>query len=440
MKHQVILYPELEDKISENYNQINTSSVSLRFVVEYLSTIRPNGKEIMNEFDLEYAISIVSSIIRWAKIDDAFKYGLLEKAVLLMSYRIGFDHTNLYKFNKIVSDVASFDTSHKLDFISDKKESWPFKKDLDLAYIYEHGFTTDDILHTITAFLIVGDKQNNEIKKATYKEIIDFIKSEPSICLSEEMFQKIADYISISRRDKFYDTSIKPRELHPWKYNRTHSLLRKPVIKCDGYYIWGNRLVEHLYYHLMETIFSGKEPSNLKGKNSINTLNGKILEFAGNEFNNICYEYLTKTIPNLFFDKCVKSLNNKKIESTKKEDLGDIDILGIDKSKKKIYLIETKKFFYSRDPSELDIEKKEMFVDTEKRKSFLTKEKNRLNWIKDHIDDVIKHYELEKGHWEARYTFLTDKPLISAEFSDKKINATSLKLIDLNFLRGLNDE
>ena len=190
----------------------------------------------------------------------------------------------------------------------------------------------------------------------------------------------------------------------------------------------------------METIFSGKEPSNLKGKNSINTLNGKILEFAGNEFNNICYEYLTKTIPNLFFDKCVKSLNNKKIESTKKEDLGDIDILGIDKSKKKIYLIETKKFFYSRDPSELDIEKKEMFVDTEKRKSFLTKEKNRLNWIKDHIDDVIKHYELEKGHWEARYTFLTDKPLISAEFSDKKINATSLKLIDLNFLRGLNDE
>ena len=145
-------------------------------------------------------------------------------------------------------------------------------------------------------------------------------------------------------------------------------------------------------------------------------------------------------MPNIYFDKCVKSINNLKISNDRNETLGDIDLLGIDKEKKKIYLIETKNFFYSRDPSELDIEIQEMFIDTSKRKSFLTKELNRVAWVKNHISDLMKHYKLEQGDWKVRYTFLTNKPLISKEFSNKKINSTSLKLISLKYLRSLKDE
>lgn len=257
--------------------------------------------------------------------------------------------------------------------------------------------------------------------------------------VSKELFLKVIDYISIKRRDKFYDNSIKPRELHPWKYNRSHSLMRKPIIQCPDGYIWGNRMVEHLYFHLINTIFSGKEPSNCVGKNSINTLNGKILQHSGETFNDKCYEYLKATMPNINFKKCVKSINNKKIENDKKENLGDIDILGIDRIKRRIYLIETKDFFYSRDPSELDVEIKKMFIDTEKKRSFLTKEKNRVKWFKDHLKDVIKHYNLKEEDWQIRYTFLTNKPLISTEFSNISINSTSLKFISIKYLRNLKD-
>lgn len=439
MKHQMILYPNHESDIKENYNRINTSSVSLRFVIEYLSTVQPKGTELMNEFDMIKAISLSSSIIKWARIDDAFKYGLLEKAELLKSYRIGFDHTNLNKFNEIVSDVVSFDVSHKIDFKSTNKGSWPFKKELDEAYIFEHGFTTDDILRVISAFLAVGNSQENEIKHSSKKEMLSFIKTNANFKMTEELFLKIINYISIQKRSVFYDKSIKPRELHPWKYNRKESLMRKPIIIDNENYIWGNRMVEHLYYHLMQTIFNGKEPSSMTGKKSINALNGRILEFSGNEFNDDCYEYLSKKMPNITFYKCVKSINSLKISNENNETLGDIDIFGVDKEKKKIYLIETKNFFYSRDPSELDIEIQEIFIDNPKRKSFLTKELNRVSWVKNHINDVIKHYKLSDGNWKVRYTFLTDKPLISKEFSNKKINATSLKLISLKYLRNLKD-
>ncbi len=440
MKHQVALYPERQNDIIENFNRINTASVSLRFVIEYLSTIQSDGKETMNEFDMIKSISLSSSIIKWAHIDDAFKYGLLENAELLKSYRIGFDHYNLNKFNEIVSDVVFFDVSHKLNFKILSNEKWPFKKELDEAYRYEHGFTTNDIRQVISVFLVIGDKQKSEIKNATKNEVISLIKNNIEFDISEELFYRVVDYISFKKRKVFYDKNIKPRDLHPWKYNRRESLLRKPIISYGENYIWGNRMVEHLYYHLMQTIFNGKEPSDKSGKMSINTLNGKILEYSGNEFNNECFDYLIQQMPNLYFDKCVKSVNNLKIANTKDETLGDIDILGIDTEKKKIYLIETKNFFYSRDPSELDIEIQEMFVDNSKRKSFLTKELNRVLWIKNHISDVVKQYRLEDGDWKVSYTFLTNKPLISKEFSNKKINATSLKFISLKYLRSLKNE
>lgn len=440
MKHEMALYPEQEEGIKENYNRTNSSSVVLRFVVEYIGTVRPNGNKPMNEFDIEYSMSIVTAIIKWARICDAIEYGFIEQIYLLKSFRIGFDHKVLNRFNDIVSDVVFYETSHKLNFKSNKKEEWPFKNDLDKAYINEHGFTIDDIAHVISLFLIIGDKQKNEIKQATINEFVILIESEKKSAISKDLFLKVVDYISIGKRDKFYDNIIKPRELHPWKYNRIYSLLRKPIIRCDDCYIWGNRMVENLHYHLVQTILRGKEPSSKDGKLSINALNGKILEFYGDKFNDYAYEYLKEKIPEVIFYKCVKSINSKKIENKQKQFLGDIDILGIDKNKKRIYLIETKNFSYSRDLSELDIEIKEMFINTQKKNCFLTKEINRVTWAQEHVSDIIKEYCLDAGDWKIRYTFLTNKPLISIEFTKKKVNATFLKHINLEYLRNLKDK
>ena len=141
--------------------------------------------------------------------------------------------------------------------------------------------------------------------------------------------------------------------------------------------------------------------------------------------------------PDLAFDKCVKSINNKSIRNEACETLGDIDILAIDKAKKRIYLIETKRFYYSRNPSELDDEIKDMFVGTKKRKPFLTKELLRKEWIEKHITDVVEHYGLNGNGWNVRYTFLTYKPLISTEFVSYSINHIDLKNITLSYLRKL---
>lgn len=42
---------------------------------------------------------------------------------------------------------------------------------------------------------------------------------------------------------------------------------------------------------------------------------------------------------------------------------------------------------------------------------FLTKHKARVDWVKSHIDDVIKHYRLESGNLQVTYMFITNEQL-----------------------------
>ena len=438
MENRIALFPEHKNDIDDDFNNVNSASVSLRFVIEYLSTVRPNGKKRMCDFDIQHAINLSSSIIRWAKISDSVVYGLVNNVRLLKSYRFGFDKSLINKFNSLVSQAASFDTSHKIVFETGVENEWPLKEEFNQAYVFEHGFTTDQLMLAIILLDIFGADQKEEIKRASKEELLQALSSN-KVDLDEQTFLLILDYLSLNKRKAFYDGTIKPRNLHPWKYNRTHSLLRKPIIKDGEFYMWGPRTLCHSYFFLMQTIHDGKEPSERTGKKSINTINGKILSYSGNAFNDYCFEYLSSSMPSLSFSKNVTSINSKKMENKKGETLGDIDILGIDKEKNRIYLIETKDFFYSRDPSELDIEKKEMFVGNKKHKSFLEKELNRVKWVKAHLDDVVAQYGLKPHNLVVRYTFLTNKPLLSKAFVNEKINTIHLKAIDLKYLRKLGE-
>jgi hypothetical protein len=80
-----------------------------------------------------------------------------------------------------------------------------------------------------------------------------------------------------------------------------------------------------------------------------------------------------------------------------------------------------------------------MFYDKGKINHLFLK-KIRCEWIQNHIEDVISYYKLKKHNWEVRYTFLSNKPLLSCEFSEIKINHAYLKNILLKYLRNLKNK
>ena len=249
----------------------------------------------------------------------------------------------------------------------------------------------------------------------------------------------VIDHLSLKRRDLFFDSSfLNFRELYPWRFNRTESITRKPLIQYGDTLMWGDRTLYQSIVFITEHIYEGTEPTKNHSKGKLKTLNGKILELKGERFNDLAFDYLSNNINNVKFYKCIKSFNNKRMKDSSGNFLGDIDILGIDQQKQRIYLIEAKNYQYSKNMAEFGFEQNE-FLGTNKKKGFVEKELNRVKWAKEHLDDVKKEYHLNGSNWKVLYTFLSDKPLLCSVFGKAYFNNISIAKIDKKYLNSLNE-
>lgn len=87
--------------------------------------------------------------------------------------------------------------------------------------------------------------------------------------------------------------------------------------------------------------------------------------------------------------------------------------------KKKIIVCEAKAFAFSKTPYEMHQEYLNVFCDKKDKLCYLSKHKRRVEWIKNHIDDVIEFYKLEKGKWKIDDIFITNEIIVSNEFYHK---------------------
>lgn len=58
--------------------------------------------------------------------------------------------------------------------------------------------------------------------------------------------QKILDYICLDKRASFLipPEGFRKEDTYPWRFNRELSFTRRPLIKRDNEYIWGNRNIK----------------------------------------------------------------------------------------------------------------------------------------------------------------------------------------------------
>lgn len=439
LKVKHALYSNHVEDINKIYYDLNSASPGIRFLLQYLATLQHEGEKTMDEVDLEMLITLIHKIIHLANIDDGIVFNLLPNEMsFLESRRLSIDLKKLETFNALIAgEMISVLTKDGVKLNDNQK--WPFNKELNEAYLEEYGFTFDQMTQTIAFLISFGEGQEDEIKIATIKDVLKSFKEfhNSKISIDEPIIIKIINHLSILKRKTFFDCSIaKPREFYPWRYNRTESITRKPIIKYGDKIIWGNRTLYQCYVFTLGHVYEGNEPTKNPSNSKIKALNGKVLELKGERFNDLAFDYLRKNITDINFYKCVKSFNNKRMNNEKGEFLGDIDILGIDEKKHRIYLIEVKNYQYSKNMAELGFELNE-FLGTHKNKGFVRKEMNRVIWVKNHLDDVIKEYKLDDGKWKVFYTFLSNKPLLCSILGGASFNNVSIDQVSKKYLNGL---
>lgn len=147
---------------------------------------------------------------------------------------------------------------------------------------------------------------------------------------------------------------------------------------------------------------------------------GKISAKRGNDFNTAVYTKLA-SYEGFIVKERVAKINGKKISDFNGNALGDIDILCIIPKRHKIIVGEVKDFSFAKNPYEMQMEYKKIFID-DKKPCYITKHKRRVSWIKDHIDDVLLQFNLKKGKWSVEMALFVSVEIVSNQFFHKNEN------------------
>jgi hypothetical protein len=424
-------------KINDDTSKFNKLSVSLRFLIEYVSACPPsNGKEYFSMEVMDYLLALSSLLIEWANNSDLINYQLADLQIsMLPSGRLGIAHKNNY-FSASSTYFRQYSSQVLSNAIDNYESNWRTNGDekadtvdLDIVHAFEEEFGVGFYPFTefITTVVGIGRDLPDEVKSMPYAEFVEAIQK---TVLSKKEVEDIFSLLSLRERDNFLKApkAFRKEDMLPWKFNRELSYLRRPFILQNDMVNWSNR---HLFYcgqHLIDLCVGGR----LKAKSEkMKNLISKYQNIRGEKFNNIV-EGLFSSYEFLITRGQVKKFGGKRIEGDK-GDLGDIDVLVINPRTKSIYLLECKDLSIARNPYEIHHELNNLFVGTAKKPSIVQKHSKRTMWIKENIDSVLTHFGLPtKGKWIVKPLIVIDEEMISPYLYKEK---EGMKVISINTLK-----
>lgn len=414
--YDIACYPERSKKIDAEYNEINKSSIATKFLLEYIAAIPPSGQLPLGEGDYEYMLTICSLIIEWAHNSDMFLYRMIDNDLeILHSGRIGLKKDRIEELansNYIASRKRLNAISNpSIDLFS--PPNIDSSEELDSAFEDEFSYTYTELNLCILKLIDIGDTIEGEVKRMDRNSVYELIAED--IALPKEKVCKIIDNMSLNKRDNYLipPMGFSKHDVLPWKFNRKLSFIRRPITIVNNDLIWGNRQLYHSLRYLDDLILSSRLPVRERGK--LKSYLGKLIDARGNSFNDVVANKL-KAFESLIVDSKVKKINGKRISDHIGNTLGDIDVLVVVPSKKKIIVVEVKDFSFAKTPYELHHQYIDVFCDNGEKPCYISRHKKRVTWIKEHIDDVIAKYHLKQGKWKVFDALVVDECIISNEF------------------------
>ena len=375
---------------------------------------------------------------QWAYKNDLFHYNIFNTPVeILKSDRIGMKQDEFYtiyqygdKYRREQLYYNSSSDFHKKYTINQEN----YSDALDIAFQAEYGYSFTQFCRLIMGMIEYGkEREEQEVYIAPKEKLIEYIVQIDEK-LSNEIAIAIIKDISLTERDDFLKvpSGFRKEDVYPWRFNRAYSFNRRPVIIRNDMIIWGNRQLYHMLMYVTDLIYEGK----ISTKNDkMCTLIGRISDDRGRKFNKLISDILSD-MEVFVIDSNVDRINKKPVADKNGNTLGDIDVLIIDNEMHHIYVAEVKDFNFSRNPYEIQLEYQKMFVDG-KKKCYATKHARRVDWVKEHLEDLKIYYQLSDVIWNVYGLFIVSEPLISMQVYHQKLEVISRAELSVERIRSI---
>ncbi|QQP70187.1 hypothetical protein JHE06_11535 [Carnobacterium sp. CS13] len=414
--NDIILSPDEKEYFFKRLNENNQCALATKFLLEYVVATPISSTRDVGMWEIERLLAICSLIIEWAHKSDYFKYELVDTTIsFLPSNRIGL-------IKEDFSDVNNSMLSSRNDQLEIKKTSQTNNTEyikkienllmnkLNDSFRDAFAFTYEEYDSVINLMVDTFNDLDRIVWVEDKKSVIDRIYLKSDYKISKDKILSVLKFITLEEREAFLKApkGCKGIDIFPWVFNRPLSYIRRPIINYQDKYIFGIRNILYSRKYLLHLIWQGKLKTTGK---LMKDLMSKLRNLEGEAFNEKV-RYNLDFYEELEVIKGVSKIGKKHISDVNNNTLGDIDIFVINRKKKKIFLVETKDFSFSRNPYEIAMEQEKMYVGD---KSFVMKHLRRHLWIEENINHVLVHYNLEQGDWEIVPLFIVSEYLITKD-------------------------
>jgi len=420
---------EMTKMFKQEFHDVNKSARAIRFLIEYISAIPPNGSQSLSYTLFDELQAVASEIINWAFLCDLIYYRIADiKLSILPSKRLGSMRKDFEgKYEEYITEMMQGEIikSHDKFYrhwmsLSKDKQNTELATEINTAFQSEWRYSFDDMAAVVREIYAIGLTQIQTCKKILYNALVEQIKDKTE--LNRNKIIDILENLSLQERSDFWNRSKDGKrdcDVYPWRFNREKSFMRKPLIGAtqndNKYILWGNRHLQYSIEYLFGLFSSGK----LKAKSNVTkSIIGQYRKKQGEFFNDEIYD-LFKRIKGIITDKRVKKIGKIKIQDGGKP-LGDLDVLVIHLRKKRILIIECKNLNVARTPYEMHGELEKLFVG---ENSIIQKHQKRIEWVKNHFKDVLSRYQLSiDKKWKIESVIVIDNEIFSTHLYSSKFS------------------
>lgn len=202
-------------------------------------------------------------------------------------------------------------------------------------------------------------------------------------------------------------------EVLPWRFNRSRSYLRKPLIcwnvRGTETVIFGHRNTIRTSFELHGQYLSGRLQARTK---EMKEALSRAREEKGENFERRIESTLTGVCDPIL--RRVHKFGDLDLHDAQGVDLGDIDVLAFDPSSQSLYIIEAKSLIVARTPRELQNEVSNIHVGEH---SAVERLRGRYEWVLQNYQDVLKTLDLTAPDVTVVPLVVIDADLVSARFA-----------------------
>lgn len=410
------------EKEMNDVNEIDKTALSLRTLIEIVAAEQKGDKQELSLEQFDELLAITYNLISWSIISDYIHCKVFDiKLIILKSGRIGFEKNMediLYPFKRlktlenVESSIKRFNKEYER---KNRFNSYKPENELEIAFKSEFGLTLTDLANFCGTLTSIGFKEKVIVPSMPMSKLKRLLQDE--LKWTDEKIETVLDTFSFKRREKW---EIPPdgfdmNDIFPWRYNRRLSYAIRPLIVSseptnNPIVFWGSRNAYETGIQLLNLVLGGTYRIHEGSSDEMKFYLAKMHDMAGKEF--------TQRVKKWFNENSdFEILSERKIGPHEKlksdKNLGDIDILAIDKKMKRIFSIECKNIKYGRNPREIAQEIRNLIGDKKDKDSWMNKHIKRDKWLKDNIKILESVFNLDSDKFEIYSLFLTSQEIPS---------------------------